>query len=179
MSELTRKGRADNQTVIRTETLQQLTVDHGRRLVQFGLVGISGVAVNTAVLYLLVQYGHLNHLIAAAISSEVSIVGNFSLNDRWTFRDSRANSSWLRRAGQYNAVAASGMVISLALLAALTLGLGIHYLLANLIALGAATLSNYALNLRFTWGVSRNPARPSVPYHVGPPLPVEVTVESL
>ena len=115
MPELTRWGRADTQTVIRTETIQQLTVDHGRRLVQFGLVGISGVVVNTAVLYLLVQYGHLNHLVGAALSSEASILSNFALNDRWTFRDSQAHSSWLRRAAQYNAVAASGMAMKIAM----------------------------------------------------------------
>jgi dolichol-phosphate mannosyltransferase len=138
-------------TAVWGDAFNRVTLGHGRRLTQFGLVGILGVAVNTTVLFLLVQAGHLNHLVAAGISSEVSILGNFALNDRWTFRDVDCTTSWIRRVMQYNAVALSGMVISLLTLAALTLGLGMHYLLANLVAIGTATLSNYALNTRFTW----------------------------
>lgn len=126
---------------------------HGNRFVRYALVGGCGVLVNTGILYLLVTFAGLPHLLAAAISSEVSILTNFVLNEVWTFRDAREGSHPLRRAVQYNVVALGGMVITLGVLFALTTWLGMHYLIANLIAIGAATLSNYALNMKFTWNV--------------------------
>ena len=102
-------------------------------------------------LYLLAGVGGLNHLVAAAIASEISILTNFGLNDRWTFSAARPTSSRLQRATQYNSVALGGMVISLSVLAALTMGFGMHYMIANVFAMGAATLSNYTLNSHITW----------------------------
>jgi hypothetical protein len=85
---------------------------------------------------------------------------NFALNDRWTFRDAATETSWLYRGAQYNTVALFGMVISVAVLALLTNGLGVHYLIANLFAIGAATVSNYLLNTHFTWTLpGRSPER--------------------
>lgn len=140
-----------------SETLEGVAQRHKRRFTRFGVVGISGVVINTALLYLLVQFGHMNHLIAAGIASEVSILSNFALNDLWTFRDADPETTWVRRALQYNAVALSGMVISLGILFVLADLIGIHYLLANLFSIGTATLSNYALNSRFTWGTTVRP----------------------
>lgn len=131
--------------------LQRLVAAHGLRFIRYTVVGGSGVLVNTVLLYLLVSHLGLNHFVAAALASEVSVITNFILNDVWTFRNTRSGGSWLFRGAQYNAVALAGMAISLGVLAALTMGFGLHYLVANLIAIGAATLSNYALNTRFTW----------------------------
>jgi putative flippase GtrA len=131
--------------------LRDLLATHGTRLVRFGLVGASGVMVNTFVLYILVSLAGMQHLAAAAFSSEVSILTNFALNDRWTFGDARAGSFTLRRCFRYNSVAIGGMVISVGILAILTMGVGMNYLIANLFAMGAAVASNYVLNTRFTW----------------------------
>jgi dolichol-phosphate mannosyltransferase len=130
-----------------------LVANHGGRLVCYGLVGGSGVLVNMGMLYALVAGAGWNHIVAAGIASELSILTNFALNDRWTFSD-RQPGTWVNRVLQYNAVALGGMVISLTVLAALTGIGGLHYLLANLIAIAVATLSNYVLNMRFTWGLT-------------------------
>lgn len=124
---------------------------HVRRLSCYGVVGVTGVGVNMAVLYLLVQGAGLHHLVAAAIASEASILSNFLLNDRWTFRDVNSTLSWPRRLLHYNAITLGGTALSLGVLALLTDLLGIYYLLANLFAIGAATVANYVLNSRFTW----------------------------
>ena len=125
--------------------------DHKHRLLRFGLVGASGVLVNSALLYLLTQAGGLNHLVAAALATEATIFYNFSLNDRWAFRDAKPGISWARRALRYNFVALGGLMISVAVLAMLTYFLDLNYLVANLLAIGAATLWNYAVNSCFTW----------------------------
>lgn len=136
---------------------------HAGRLVRFALVGASGVLVNNGLLLLLVEVCGLHRLAAALLATEMAILGNFALNDGWTFRDRRAGSrspgDLARRAGRYNLVAAGGLLLSLVVIAALTGWCGFHYLAANLIAIALATLWNYAVNARFTWAPSAT-ARP-------------------
>ncbi len=124
---------------------------HARCLVRFGLVGASGVVVNTALLYLLIEVGGLNHLVAALLATEAAILSNFALNDRWTFRDSKPAASVVRRAFRYNLIALGGLAISVAVLAVLTYFADFHYLFANLFAIGAATLWNYAASRSWNW----------------------------
>lgn len=124
---------------------------HGRRLVRFGLVGASGVLVNYALLYLLAEAAGLNHLVAAALATEGAILSNFVLNNRWTFRDRRTGVTWVRRALRYNFFVLGGLAISVGVLAALTELAGLHYMFANLFAIGAGTLWNYAASYRWTW----------------------------
>lgn len=139
---------------------------HGRRFAQFSLVGASGVLVNTALLWLLVEAGGLNHLLAAVLATEAAVLSNFTLNDLWTFRHAPPRLSWFRRAVRYNCIALGGLAITVAVLAMLTMLLGLHYLVANLFAIGAATLWNYIANSRFTWATllhGNSPARSLAP----------------
>ncbi len=124
---------------------------HARRFVRFGLVGGTGVLVNLAVLVLLVELFGLAPLLAAAVATETAILSNFALNDAWTFRDARSGSRWHVRAARYNIYALGGLAISLAVLVVLTGWLGMHYLAANLVAIGVATSWIYVTNARWTW----------------------------
>jgi putative flippase GtrA len=128
-----------------------ITDHHKDRLVRFGLVGASGVLVNSTLLYLLTEVGGLNHLVAAVLATEITIFYNFSLNDRWAFGDVKPSIWWVRRVLRYNSIALVGLVISVAVLAVLTYLLSLNYLVANLFAIGAATFWNYAANSCFTW----------------------------
>jgi len=125
---------------------------HRRRLARFALVGLSGVLLNMGLLVALVEAAGLDEILAATIATEAAILSNFSLNDRWTFGDARSPLGRLRRAAQYNAIALGGLLISVTALAVLTRGVGLHYLLANLVAVLAGFAWNYALNARMTWG---------------------------
>ena len=149
----------DAETLITRDTsfitpfIKRLVVEHGRRFVQFGLVGASGVLVNTVLLYVLAEVGALNHLLAAALATEAAIISNFLFNNYWTFGDVKRKISWMRRAPQYNFIALGGLLISVAVLAALTYLLGFYYLFANFFAIGAGMIWNYAVNRRWTWPV--------------------------
>ncbi len=129
---------------------------HARRLVRFCLVGTSGVVVNITLLYLLTETGGLNYLVAAVFATEAAILNNFLLNDRWTFSDVKPGTSWLQRGLRYNSVALVGLVISVAVLAGLTYLLSLHYLVANLFAIGAGTLWNYTASSYFTWATLKS-----------------------
>ncbi len=129
----------------------QRIVAHGRCLARFGLVGASGVLVNTVLLYLLAEVGGMNHLLAAVFATQAAILSNFALNDRWTFRDSNPGTSVAQRAFRYNLISLGGLAISVAVLATLTHFAGLHYMFANLFAIGAGTLWNYAANRSWNW----------------------------
>lgn len=124
---------------------------HARRMVRFCLVGTSGVVINTTLLYVLSEAGGLNHLVAAVFATEAAILNNFLLNDRWTFSDVEPVTSWYRRALRYNSVALVGLAVSVSVLAGLTYLLDIHYLMANLFAIGVGTLWNYTGSSYLTW----------------------------
>lgn len=135
---------------LRGELLSGL-LPHVRRGLRFGSVGLVGVGVNYAVLYLLAGVGSMNPVLAAAFATEAAILSNFTLNHRWTFKDRRAGTPVWKLAARYNFFALGGLVLSVAVLAALTYFLGLGYLFANLFAIAAATLWNYAANYRWTW----------------------------
>ena len=133
------------------ENIQRRLITHLPRLLRFGLVGGSGIVVNYTLLYLLVERAGMHYLPASAVATEASILSNFMLNDRWTFRDVAGNGRRLGRAARYNLIAGGGLLLSVAVLGLLTGLLNLHYLLANLFAIGVATLWNYVANWRWTW----------------------------
>lgn len=124
------------------------------RLLKFGLVGISGLLVNSAILVLLVQAGHLSPSIGEALATEVAILSNFALHDRWTFRGVRNSHRWFERAVRFNLAALGGLLITVAVLTVLSSRFHLFYLIANVFAVGAGCLCNYILSSRFAWGMT-------------------------
>jgi putative flippase GtrA len=120
------------------------------RPIRFGLVGLSGVVVNTSVLWALVRGAHLPVPLASALATETAILSNFALNDRWTFRAARQHPP-LMRLLRFNGVSLGGLVITTLLLTMLTSYGGLHLVLANLLAIGGAMTWNYVANSRWTW----------------------------
>ncbi len=124
-----------------------------KKIVSFGLVGLSGIFVNMGLLYVLTEYVGLYYLVSAAIAIEVSIISNFIWNDLWTFRSSRTlkRARKIHRFASFQAVSLGGLVINMIVLYALTDIAGIYYLVANLIGIFAAFAWNYLINRHYTW----------------------------
>ena len=125
--------------------LQVLRLNDYRILI-FGLVGLSGIAVNEGVAFLLHPYLPLYAVFA--LSAETSILTNFLLNHNFTFKRRAKLAKSLPR---YNLVALFGLVINVAF--AVYLSLFIEYLLANLIGILIAFIFNYILSEKFAWRV--------------------------
>jgi dolichol-phosphate mannosyltransferase len=106
------------------------------RGVGFGLVGATGLAVNTAVMWLLADAGHLglHYLLAAALTTQVSSTWNFLLADTLIYRGHGTGRVRRRYAG-FMAVSNVVLLLRLPLLSVLAGVLGLHYLLANLLTL--------------------------------------------
>ena len=132
----------------------RLGIDHpdNRRMAKFALVGMTGVVVNLALLWLLHGQLGLNDLIAVPIAVEASILSNFLFNDRFTFKD-RQRGHAAQRLLQFNVVSLLALLVNLTAYTVLAKGFGMHYLLAEFFAIVVAFGANYAGNLHWTYGV--------------------------
>lgn len=136
---------------MRLRTRLHPAVGRVARPLRFGIVGASGVLVNSLALWVLVQGSRLSIPLASAIATELAIITNFLLNDRWTFGRTAARRSRWRRFVRYNSVAAGGLAITALLLTVLTRYANMPLLLANLLAIGVAMGWNYMLSSRWAW----------------------------
>jgi dolichol-phosphate mannosyltransferase len=127
------------------------------RVARFAIIGTSGVGVNTAVLWLLIELGGLPLLWAGALAIESAICSNFVLNDGWTFHQATRRRPWWQRAVAFHGTAALAAVINLSLLLLLATVAGMHYVAANLLAITLAAAVNYGGNALWTW----RPAAPA------------------
>jgi dolichol-phosphate mannosyltransferase len=117
----------------------------------FGLVGLSGIAVNQLLMWGLVEGGHVNYLLAAVFASAGSTTSNFVLTEAWVFRSRRRPGVWRRYLG-FVALTAATTPVRLPILFLLTSVLGIHYLISNLVALGSVFGGRYLVSSLFIWG---------------------------
>ena len=128
------------------------------RFIKFGLVGGSGTVINIVVLYLAQEHflsgiadfhTRLNYSIALAIT--VATVSNFYWNRRLTWRDRTRNTSQpaLRLFAKY--VMAAALSILIQSLLTKWLAQHLHYLFANVIAIGLASVVNFVANDKLTF----------------------------
>jgi dolichol-phosphate mannosyltransferase len=129
-------------------------------LFRFGIVGLSGVFVDMAFLYLLSDPSTLGLPLTRSkiIASELAIINNFLWNDFWTFGDISSHQPGLRkrleRLLKFNIICLAGLILNVLLLNFLFNVFGINRYLANLIAIAAVTLWNFWLNLKLSWRVT-------------------------
>jgi len=130
-----------------------------QQFIRFGVVGLSGVFVDMAVLFLLSDPSTLAWGLTRSkiIAAEVAILNNFVWNDAWTFAEvSRHQQGWslrLRRLLKFNLICLVGLAINVVLLN-LIFNLvfnGQHRYMANLMAIGITTLWNFWINFKLNW----------------------------
>jgi dolichol-phosphate mannosyltransferase len=121
-----------------------------KRLAKFATVGTTGVGVNLGVLYLLTGVAGMHYAASAFVAIEASIIFNFYFNDQWTFKD-RRGTKLLPRLIKFNAVAGVGVGLNMALMVLLVEVLGLHYLLAEFMAIVCVFAWNYILSSKLVW----------------------------
>ncbi|WP_297488169.1 glycosyltransferase family 2 protein [Thermococcus sp.] len=120
------------------------------RLIKFSIVGTSGVFVNEGFLWLFVSWLGMSKYIANIPATELAILNNFTWNDLWTFRDLRKSPLW-RRLFSFHVAALTGAFVQWVIYAPLVY-LGVNYLLANLVGIGASFIVRFLFNRNVTWG---------------------------
>lgn len=124
-----------------------------KRMVQFTLVGISGIFVNMALLFTLTNVFGIYYLVSSVIAIELSILNNFFWNDFFTFSGGKGHEmgNRLHRLISYHLVSAGGSAINLLSLFLLTEFAGVYYLLANIIGITLSFAWNFFVNRNTTW----------------------------
>jgi putative flippase GtrA len=121
---------------------------------RFFIVGTVAAGFQTAMLSALVEVGDLQYLLAAALSIETTILLQYGVNNRWTFRASR-HDGWRECADglfRTNLVRGSAIPIQLGVLYALVSAAAIPYLVANGVGIVISGVYRYLLESRWTWG---------------------------
>jgi dolichol-phosphate mannosyltransferase len=130
------------------------------RLVRFAVVGLSGLAVDMGLLYVLSDPGQLGWGLTRSkvLAAEVAIANNFVWNDLWTFRDlargQRGARAALRRFAKFNVICSMGLVFNVVLLNLMYNVLHMNRYAANAVAVGLVTLWNFWINLKLSWRAS-------------------------
>ena len=105
-------------------------------------------AAHFCALWLLVEFCGANATAASAIGFCVATVVNYSLQYHWTFRASGPHSTLFWR---YLAVSTTMLGVNTALFWTLCKVVGMHYLVAQIVATGAVVVLNFTINRRYTF----------------------------
>ena len=117
------------------------------RAARFCLVGGTGIAINTAVLYLLSRGLGMPLALSSAIAVELAILSNYMLNDRFTFAARRPS---LRRLAKFNLTSLGGLSVNVMIVWVLTRH-GVYFLAANLVGIAVAVVVNYTFSVAWVW----------------------------
>jgi putative flippase GtrA len=119
-----------------------------KRIIKFGIIGLSGTVIDFSVLTLLVELAGFNILIANAISFIFGATNNFVWNKFWTFRNK--DRKFRKQFFKYLTVAFIGLIINTALMH-LFITLGLHYLIAKVVIAAIVVIWNYNGNKFWTF----------------------------
>jgi dolichol-phosphate mannosyltransferase len=123
------------------------------RFVRFGLVGLSGTAVNMGTFWLLTRIAHCPDLVAIVFGYVAATLSNFVLNDLWTFKDRRTKGAeaTMTRLARFCVVSGVAIGIYYAIYTPLTRYLDVYDLLALGTAIVVGMLWNFSVNFLWTW----------------------------
>jgi len=126
-----------------------------KRVMRFGIVGITGIVVNIGALMILVEIFGIDKNLASPVAIELSILNNFLWNDLWTFGSDPGcrRSSWPHRLAAFNLVSVGGAVINYGIFLGLTAGFLIYYPVAQFVGTLVGFVWNFTVNRRVTWKI--------------------------
>jgi putative flippase GtrA len=126
------------------------------RVGRFGLVGLTGLVVNTALLAALAELAGFHYLLAAAIATQGSTLWNFTLTELWVFGNRDHERAGPRRMAMFFAVNNVALLLRAPLLVGLTAGLGMHYVASNVVSLVILFVARFALADVWIWGKAKD-----------------------
>ena len=140
----------------------RLSLQSQQTFIRFGLVGVTGLGINTLLMALFTDSVHLHYLISAVLATQGSTFWNFLLTEHWVFRERKQKQhQWWRMLGYFGinnaALLLRGPII------VFFVWLGSHYLSANLISLIALMLIRYTVADRLIWRASPNRPKEVLP----------------
>jgi dolichol-phosphate mannosyltransferase len=124
---------------------------------RFLAVGVAGLVVNNLALAAFIELIGLHYLVSAIVATQLSTLWNFSLTEAWVFKQRNTEHSMLKRLVSYLLINNLLLLLRGPLLALMVDKLGVHYLISNLVSLGAITLLRYFMADRWIWTEASQP----------------------
>lgn len=134
------------------QQILRLRFNQNASLIRFVFVGLTGLVVNTGLLYVFTDLFKIHYLLSAAIATQGSTLWNFIWTERWVFNDREHNRSYMaHRVGSYYAVNNGLLLARIPFLGFFVSLLGMQYLIANVVTLGLMTLARYVVSDKLIW----------------------------
>ena len=127
------------------------------RLGRFGIVGLTGIAVNEAALALLVGGLHLRYIVGYLLATQFSTLWNFGWIEIWAFKSVAPTNRRKVRLASLFLVNNAANLLTAPLFLFLTVGAGINYLVSNMLTLGLIFLVRFMFAERI-WAPRPTPA---------------------
>ena len=127
------------------------------RLGRFGIVGLTGIAVNEAAIALLVSGLHLRYLVGYLLATQFSTVWNFGWIETWAFKSVSPTNRRTLRFASLLLVNNVANLLTAPLFLLLTVVVGINYLISNMLTLGLIFLVRFLFAERI-WAPGPTPA---------------------
>lgn len=122
-----------------------------KRFIKFACVGGSGVGVHFGLLYGITSAG-LIYWASAIIAITIAMTYNYTLNNYWTFKDTRKRGKdYFKGLGKYAMVSFIGDGMYLGSMILLTEKAHLFYLLSAAISMISIMILRYVVIRRFVW----------------------------
>ena len=121
------------------------------RVGRFGVVGVTGLAVNTLALALMADVAGIYYVVAAVLATQASTLWNFALTEIWVFADREHRRRGVRRLAMFFAINNAALGLRIPVLIGLTAGLGVHYVASNLVSLALVFVLRFTLADLWIW----------------------------
>ncbi len=126
------------------------------RFASFALVGLSGILVNSLILYLATDRLNIYYLLSVVVATVGSTLWNFSLTEALVYRSKGQVTGRLRRLILFSMMNVAALGMRSPLIFGLTTFLGIHYLISNLASLALLTIVRFVLADNWIWAQEPN-----------------------
>lgn len=128
----------------------ELSGDLISKFFKFGLVGLSGVAVDFGVTWLAKERLKLHKYLANSLGFTVATISNYFLNKFWTFRALGHDGLFLEFS-KFFGIALAGLAINNLILFLLHEKLKFNFYLAKVFAIGVVAIWNFMGNYIYTF----------------------------
>ena len=124
-------------------------------LIKFGLVGSSGIIVNSVVLWILYELLNISVTLASPLAIAVAIFNNFTWNNIFTWKERRDtfHNTYFHRLWKYYISTSLGALINYGILMLLFYLFGINYMISNLAGIFVGMISNFILSDKWVFKI--------------------------
>ncbi|WP_339608298.1 GtrA family protein [uncultured Roseivirga sp.] len=121
----------------------------GFKFLKFSAVGLSGLAIDFCITFLVKEKLRLNKYFANSLGFVFAASSNYLLNKTWTFQDT--NPYAVTQFSKYILIAIIGLIINNLIVYLLVNKKKVSFYWAKLVAIGIVVLWNFIANYNFTF----------------------------